>query len=74
MEVVYAYLTGLRFRPRINAILERFTEMHQDLDRERKMITRASEPSARSSSAECWTRRRASTDVLMITAKGEAAE
>ena len=29
MELVYAYLTGPRFRRRIDAIVERFTEMHQ---------------------------------------------
>ncbi len=40
MELVYAYLTGPRFRQRIDAIVERFTDMHQDLDRERKMMPR----------------------------------
>lgn len=40
MELVYSYLTGPRFRQRIDAIVERFTDMQQDLDRERKMMTR----------------------------------
>jgi hypothetical protein len=36
MELVYQYLTGPRFRQRIEAVVERFTEMQADLDRERK--------------------------------------
>jgi hypothetical protein len=40
MELVYDYLTGPRFRQRIEAILEKFTEMQADLDRERKAMTR----------------------------------
>jgi hypothetical protein len=40
MELVYTYLTGPRFRQRIDAIVERFTDMQQDLDRERKMMMR----------------------------------
>ena len=40
MELVYGYLTGPRFRHRIDAIVERFTEMQTDLDRERKTMMR----------------------------------
>ena len=40
MELVYQYLTGPRFRHRIQAIVEKFTDMQQDLDRERKTMTR----------------------------------
>lgn len=40
MELVYSYLTGPRFRHRIDAIVERFTEMQSDLDRERKTMMR----------------------------------
>lgn len=40
MELVYGYLTGPRFRHRVEAIVERFTEMQEDLDRERKAMTR----------------------------------
>ena len=40
MELVYDYLTGPQFRHRIEAIVERFTEMQEDLDRERKAMTR----------------------------------
>jgi hypothetical protein len=39
-EMVYQYLTGSRFRHRIDAIVERFTEMQADLDRERKTMMR----------------------------------
>jgi hypothetical protein len=34
MEMIYGYLTGPRFRHRIEAVVERFTEMQADLDRE----------------------------------------
>lgn len=40
MEMVYGYLTGPRFRQRIQAIVEAFSSMREDLDRERKAITR----------------------------------
>ncbi len=40
MELVYQYLTGPRFRHRIEAIVEKFTDMQGDLDRERKTMTR----------------------------------
>ena len=39
-EMVYNYLIGPRFRHRVEAIVERFTEMQADLDRERKAMTR----------------------------------
>ena len=39
-EMVYQYLTGPRFRHRIEAIVERFSEMQKDLERERKTMTR----------------------------------
>ena len=89
-EVMYAYLTGPRFRHRIEAIVEKFTDMQADLDRERATMTRL------------WAKREQqlrgvldstaglygdlqgiagrampeieSLDVLMIEAKGEAAE
>ena len=40
MELVYEYLTGPRFRHRVEAIVEQFTEMQADLDRERKAMTK----------------------------------
>ncbi len=40
MDMVYGYLTGPRFRQRIQAIVEAFSSMREDLDRERKAITK----------------------------------
>jgi hypothetical protein len=40
MEQVYQYLTGPQFRHRIDAILEKFNDMRDDLDRERKTMTK----------------------------------
>lgn len=40
MELVYDYLTGPRFRHRVEAIVEKFTDMQVDLDREKKAMTR----------------------------------
>ena len=40
MAMVYQYLTGPRFRQRIQAIVEAFSSMKDDLDREKKVITR----------------------------------
>ncbi len=39
-EVVYEYLTGPLFRQRVEAIVEAFTNMQDDLDKERKVITK----------------------------------
>ena len=39
-ELVYQYLTGTQFRARIDAIVERFTEMQTDLQRERTITMR----------------------------------
>ncbi len=40
MEMVYGYLTGPRFRQRVQAIVEAFSSMKKDLDTEKKAITR----------------------------------
>ncbi|WP_407185384.1 DUF2130 domain-containing protein [Bradyrhizobium centrosematis] len=40
-EEVYRYLTGKRFRQRLEAIVERFNDMREDLDKEKKFMTRA---------------------------------
>lgn len=39
-EMVYQYLTGPRFKQRVEAIVEAFSTMQDDLDKERKVITR----------------------------------
>ncbi|MBM4066013.1 MAG: DUF2130 domain-containing protein [Planctomycetes bacterium] len=38
MEMVYQYLTGPRFRQRVQAIVEAFSSMQEDLDKEKKAI------------------------------------
>jgi hypothetical protein len=40
MELVYRYLTSPRFRHRVEAIVEKVSDMQEDLDRERKVTTR----------------------------------
>lgn len=40
MELVYEYLTGPRFRHRVEAIVEKFSDMQADLDKERKTTMR----------------------------------
>jgi len=40
VELIYEYLTGPRFRQRIEAIVETFSNMQTDLERERKAMTR----------------------------------
>ena len=40
MGMVYQYLTGPRFRAHIEAIVEKFTEMEEDLSKERKTMIR----------------------------------
>jgi hypothetical protein len=40
MELIYDYLIGPRFRHRVEAIVEKFSDMKADLDREKKAMTR----------------------------------
>ncbi len=40
MEMTYQYLTGPRFRQRVEAIVEAFSSMKEDLDREKKVFTK----------------------------------
>ena len=40
MEMIYEYLTGPRFRHRVEAIVEAFSTMRDDLDKEKKAITK----------------------------------
>jgi hypothetical protein len=40
MEMVYQYLTGSAFRQRVLAMAEAFTSMQEDLDREKKVISK----------------------------------
>jgi len=40
MGMVYEYLTGMRFKQRVQAIVEAFSTMREDLDKERRAITK----------------------------------
>jgi hypothetical protein len=40
MEQVYHYLTGTKFKQRVDAVIEKFNDMRDDLDKERKFMTR----------------------------------
>jgi hypothetical protein len=40
MELVYQYLTGPRFKQRVEAIVEKFSDMQSDLEKERKAAIR----------------------------------
>ena len=58
MELVYDYLTGPRFRHRIEAIVEKFTDMQADLDRERKAMTKL------------WAKRQSQIDGVLAATAG----
>ncbi|MGB9051506.1 MAG: DUF2130 domain-containing protein [Pseudolabrys sp.] len=38
MEQVYKYLTGVKFRQSVEAVIEKFEDMREDLERERKFM------------------------------------
>jgi len=40
MEMIYQYLTGPRFRQRVQGIVEAFSSMQEDLDKEKKALTK----------------------------------
>lgn len=41
MEILYTYLTGVRFRQRVQHIVEKLAALREDLDKERKSMTRS---------------------------------
>ena len=41
MELIYQYLTGPRFKQRVEGVIEKFDELRDDLDKERKFMNRA---------------------------------
>lgn len=41
MQLLYTYLTGVEFRQRVSAVIEAFTMMRADLEKERRGLTRA---------------------------------
>jgi hypothetical protein len=40
MDILYQYLTGIQFRQRIEAIIEAFTSMGQEIEKEKKYFTK----------------------------------
>ena len=38
LDVSYEYLTDVKFRQRVEAVIEKFQDMREDLDRERKLM------------------------------------
>jgi hypothetical protein len=57
-ELLYQYLTGPRFRQRVEAIVEAFSTMRDDLDRERKAILKQ------------WAKRETQIDNVMKATSG----
>jgi hypothetical protein len=57
-EQVYQYLTGARFKQRVEAIVERFTDMRDDIDKERKFMMKA------------WAKREAQLSVMIDSTVG----
>jgi hypothetical protein len=58
MEMLYSYLTGIKFRQRVQAIVEAFTTMQADLTAEKKALTKA------------WAKREAQLDNVMTSTVG----
>lgn len=58
IELVYQYLTGPGFRHRIEAIVEAFSAMQDDLERERKALTRS------------WAKREQQLKAVLISTAG----
>lgn len=58
MELVYQYLTGPRFHQRVQAIVEAFSSMHEDLNKERKALTKQ------------WAKREAQIERVMLATVG----
>lgn len=58
MEMVYQYLMGPRFRQRVQAIVEGFSSMKEDLDKERKVIMKQ------------WAKREEQIDRVMMATVG----
>ena len=57
-EMVYQYLTGPRFKQRVEAIVEAFSSMQDDLDKERKVIMKQ------------WAKRQAQIESVMNSTVG----
>ena len=58
IELVYQYLTGSRFRQRVQAIVEAFSSMKTDLDKEKRSIN------------AIWQKREAQIERVMLSTVG----
>jgi hypothetical protein len=58
LELLYRYLSGVEFRQRVEAVVEAFTLMRQDLDQERRAAERA------------WARRAKQIDAVTFNVSG----
>ena len=52
---MYTYFTGVQFKQRIEGIVERFSDMRRDLDRERAAMMRTYGPNAKHNCRQSWT-------------------
>lgn len=57
-DQVYQYLTGARFKQRIEAVVERFKDMREDIDKERKFMVKA------------WAKRKAQVSAMIESTVG----
>ena len=57
-EMIYQYLTGPRFKHRVEAIVEAFTTLQEDLDTEKKLLTKQ------------WAKRQAQIERVMNSTVG----
>lgn len=57
-DQVYQYLTGSRFKQRIEAIVERFKDMREDIDKERKFMVKS------------WAKREAQVNTMIESTVG----
>lgn len=57
-EQVYQYLTGPRFKQRIEAVVERFKDMRKDIDKERQFM------------AKSWAKREAQVTIMIESTAG----
>lgn len=57
-ELVYQYLTGTQFKQRIESLVETFSSLHEDLQKERTAISRQ------------WAKRQTQIDKLMLATTG----
>ena len=70
MELIYQYLTGPRFKHRIEAIVEKFSDMQADLDREKACNHAAVVEARNSKSGASLTRQLGCTAIFRVSLEG----